>query len=655
MLYASALASTLFRCSAYVFLRVIPMPLGLAILPALYAAYVISLYLWPPKNYVSAETKPKDKEGKNVNPNHLEVFDYIRAILLSIPISSQPLRTTNFIINTLLLLAATDFVLYPFIDTASAVVFTRVGAVYHDRIKIQVRYPHFNTSEGTLRVVWRESNDIIVQGDSWRDGPALQLNQENDWVDTVNLSGLWPKTEYEYMLSVDKTILPYPSSPIRFRTFPDPRLPSGNRFRFIACSSFLPNFPYVPSQGRTIKGFDLLAHYLFPEAPLTQQPNNDEAEVISSSDMDKSTVKPHNAFIPPTESSGPVFQPRPADFVLLLGDFIYPDVATYIGDDAENYRRLYRRNYQSKSFRKIYERLPIFSTYNDHEMINNFAAQGNGSIPPFPSASDASTIYSALANYDSPDHGQHYYDFRYGDVAFFVMDTRRSRSGVVKDDMRSLTMLGDRQLTAFYQWLSKVNQTSTFKFIITSVPFTSLAATDSWAGYTHEKTTLLHALHSVPNIIILSGDRHEFAHVEFNGGDHDHNVQEFSTSPLSTFSIPFSRSLRIASDEVVTRSREVRQVNGTEETTTITEEVPRERVVEYVANGNYKWSSIEVDTTLAHPVVRLQLMIDGSAAYHYSFVGTPVKLQSSTALGALVSGSFKDILDRMGIRPFEWF
>jgi alkaline phosphatase D len=43
--------------------------------------------------------------------------------------------------------------------------------------------------------------------------------------------------------------------------------------------------------------------------------------------------------------------------MLFLGDFIYADVPLYVGDDKEAYRRLYRRNYQSSSFRKLYEKL----------------------------------------------------------------------------------------------------------------------------------------------------------------------------------------------------------------------------------------------------------------------------------------------------------
>ena len=47
----------------------------------------------------------------------------------------------------------------------------------------------------------------------------------------------------------------------------------------------------------------------------------------------------------------------PTEFMVFMGDFIYADVPVYFGDDKEAYRRLYRRNYNSPSFRKVYERL----------------------------------------------------------------------------------------------------------------------------------------------------------------------------------------------------------------------------------------------------------------------------------------------------------
>ena len=47
--------------------------------------------------------------------------------------------------------------------------------------------------------------------------------------------------------------------------------------------------------------------------------------------------------------------------MIFLGDFIYADVPVYFGDQQEAYRRLYRRNYQSPSFKKVYQQLRMSS------------------------------------------------------------------------------------------------------------------------------------------------------------------------------------------------------------------------------------------------------------------------------------------------------
>ena len=144
---------------------------------------------------------------------------------------------------------------------------------------------------------------------------------------------------------LNRTRLPYPPSPIQFRTFPDPRLQSGGRLRFITSSCMVPNFPYRgPFHRRTIRGYDLLATYL---GSPTMRPKSTELSSNSSQNRSSSTMKHSNS------------DPSPAvtDFLLFLGDFIYADVPLYIGDDEEAYRRLYRRNYQSPSFRNVYEKL----------------------------------------------------------------------------------------------------------------------------------------------------------------------------------------------------------------------------------------------------------------------------------------------------------
>ena len=89
----------------------------------------------------------------------------------------------------------------------------------------------------------------------------------------------------------------------------------------------------------------------------------------------------------------------------------------------------------------------------------------------------------------------------------------------------------------------------------------------------------------MPNVVIISGDRHEFAVIEFNPPDpkHAHVVREISTSPLSMFYVPFFRTLESQSAQTLTRNVTVAE-NVTTEV-----KVPYERRVAYLYKGNSKW------------------------------------------------------------------
>jgi alkaline phosphatase D len=196
--------------------------------------------------------------------------------------------------------------------------------------------------------------------------------------------------------------------------------------------------------------------------------------------------------------------------------------------------------------------IAIFTTWDDHEIISNFAGEGLDNKGPFVNASNAYSTFLGNANPDPVSSDVHYYDFRYGDTAFFILDTRRYRT-VPKTKIDTSpreethiehqntataaaevhTMLGDKQLTALYSWLGKVNSTTTFKFIVSSVPFTTLwtggdGRTDSWAAYPEERNALLDVLEYIPNVIVISGDRHEFAVIQMRG-----KVLEISGASLS--------------------------------------------------------------------------------------------------------------------------
>jgi alkaline phosphatase D len=70
------------------------------------------------------------------------------------------------------------------------------------------------------------------------------------------------------------------------------------------------------------------------------------------------------------------------------------------------------------------------------------------------------------------------------------------------------------------QYSFQVNTTATFKFIISSVPFTSFWTVDpgdGWSGYLEERDALLILMGTIPNVFVISGDKHEFAAIQFLG------------------------------------------------------------------------------------------------------------------------------------------
>lgn len=96
------------------------------------------------------------------------------------------------------------------------------------------------------------------------------------------------------------------------------------------------------------------------------------------------------------------------------------------------------------------------------------------------------------------------------------MDTRPFRSSEATADSSNKTMLGLEQKRELFDWLARVNSTASFKFLVSSVPFTTLwgkpdGHLDTWGGYRSERDEILDILVNVPNVVVISGDRHEFA------------------------------------------------------------------------------------------------------------------------------------------------
>ncbi|KAJ2512631.1 hypothetical protein GGI11_004671 [Coemansia sp. RSA 2049] len=413
-------------------------------------------------------------------------------------------------VQVLLFAMVLDFVYRPLVFPGNDLLVFRPGFVDHDSAKLHVRYADGGKLELRYRPLMSAGSNsapVIADSDSdgWSDPAASKLNipwesagqfesptSLTDYTVTVALTNLKPTTKYVVELHSSIPTLHANSvylGSAEFTTSPIPGKPA--RLRFGTGSCIKPNFPYRPtfSSPGDIYGF---------------------ASMLDHSDD--------------------------LDMIMFMGDFIYADVPLYFGAGTEDYRRLYRQVYMAPSTRRLVRKVPMLHVYDDHEIKNNWHSKD---APPMGSAMTAFAEYNGRPNPPPPEADVAYYNFTYGNIAFYAWDTRRYRTlwEDGKDDGQK-SMLGAKQKEHFVSWLRDVNHTAAVKFVVSSVPVTTGwsnydSSQDTWRGYPTERDEILQLTKHVPNLFFLSGDRHEMAAVRLPSG----NV-EFSTSPISQFTFP---------------------------------------------------------------------------------------------------------------------
>ena len=107
-------------------------------------------------------------------------------------------------INTILFLFAAELVLVPLYQPETNVTFVRVGAVRPDSVKLHVRYPQANATEGIVYVRYRPISGEGGTQQKWMSGPSISVTAMDDWIGSATLSNLWPSTKYEC-----ESFLPY--------------------------------------------------------------------------------------------------------------------------------------------------------------------------------------------------------------------------------------------------------------------------------------------------------------------------------------------------------------------------------------------------------------------------------------------------------------
>jgi alkaline phosphatase D len=234
------------------------------------------------------------------------------------------------------------------------------------------------------------------------------------------------------------------------------------------------------------------------------------------------------------------------DLVLFLGDYIYEDgpaagaVRSLHGEapvDLAGYRRRYGEYKADEALQVAHAHVPWVTTWDDHEVENNYA----GGVPGVGSERTAAFDDRRAAAYQAyyehmplriePPDGADvtlYRSVRWGGLAtFYVLDGRQYRSDQacgrgldvglacadVDDDER--TMLGDEQ----EGWLADelAGSDATWNVVAQQTIMSKIALPvgdgeglnlDQWDGYPAARRRLVEQLREVDNPVVITGDIH---------------------------------------------------------------------------------------------------------------------------------------------------
>ena len=255
------------------------------------------------------------------------------------------------------------------------------------------------------------------------------------------------------------------------------------------------------------------------------------------------------------------------DFFVKLGDTIYADIASPAAPSGQartlaEYRAKHQEVYAShngiNSFADLQKNVSIFSTIDDHEIINDFAGGARAATDPrfsemaglinqttlYKNAMQAFTEYNAISDKHYPLIGDGLADGRpdlyraqrYGLTAgVFLLDARSFRdkeltgAGDLSDPAKignfiaqsfdagktnTRTMLGKQQLARLKaDLLASQHDGVIWKFVVLPEPIQNLGvlgASDRYEGYASERSELLGFIdrQGIKNVVFIAADIH---------------------------------------------------------------------------------------------------------------------------------------------------
>jgi alkaline phosphatase D len=246
---------------------------------------------------------------------------------------------------------------------------------------------------------------------------------------------------------------------------------------------------------------------------------------------------------------------RPADFFLFVGDTMYADSpcgrpdtvpgADFRAATLAEYRARHRYNREDDAVQDYLRRTPVYATWDDHDVRNDFAGPTE---PRMPAGRRAFLDYWPVAAGDDPH--RLYRAVRWGRwLEVFILDTRQYRHDNHRPDGPDKTMLGDAQRA----WLLDAvpASTATWKVVVSSVPLAIPTGRperrDGWSnanifgfapedgtGFSAERDAILRHFQArdVKNLVFVAADVHH-AEVIHHQPSRDWGFHELIAGPLS--------------------------------------------------------------------------------------------------------------------------
>jgi alkaline phosphatase D len=246
------------------------------------------------------------------------------------------------------------------------------------------------------------------------------------------------------------------------------------------------------------------------------------------------------------------------ELVIHLGDYIYgKNIQTSLDRSHEppheleslaDYRIRYSQYKTDEHLQKAHAAFPWIVTWDDHEVVNNYAGDDYKDIPHDEFLEQRTNAYQAYFEHqplrlsrmpDGPNLPL-YRRFSFGNLLeFSVLDTRQYRDDIVhstkKTEDPNRTILGDQQ----EEWLLKgfQNSDSTWNVLANQVLMASVSiSNDWWDGYKADRQTVLNAMGENPDLnpVVITGDIHRNYVYDLKSDFSDSNAPTVGTEFVGT-------------------------------------------------------------------------------------------------------------------------